>query len=237
MPSPNFDDRRGRAVDALILHYTGMETGALALARLRDADAQVSCHYLVWDDGRIDQLVAERHRAWHAGRSFWRGETDLNAVSVGIEIVNGGHDFGSPPFPAAQIAAVVFLCREILARHAIPAARVLAHSDVAPDRKRDPGERFPWHELAAGGVGRWLPPEPIAPGASLEEGDAGEPVATLQRQLATLGFHCPVTAQFDPTTRDVVTAFQRHWRPARVDGIVDPSTAATLAALTGIHDA
>ena len=149
--SPNFGDRRGRTIDALVLHYTGMPTGAGALARLCDPASSVSCHYLVWEDGRITQLVAERERAWHAGRAFWAGEHDMNAASIGIEIVNPGHDGGAPPYPAAQIEAVAALGRDLCVRHAIPPHRVLAHSDIAPDRKLDPGEWFPWRTLAAAG--------------------------------------------------------------------------------------
>ncbi len=177
VPSPNFGDRRGRAIDAIVLHYTGMRDGARALERLTDPASEVSCHYLVWEDGRIDQLVAERDRAWHAGRSVWAGERDINAVSIGIEIVNQGHDGGSPPYPDAQIAAVIALCLDCRARHAIAPARVLAHSDVAPDRKIDPGEWFPWSELAAAGIGLWTQPAPIGAGPVLQIGDEGPIVA------------------------------------------------------------
>ena len=231
MPSPNFGDRRGRAIDALILHYTGMASGDVALARLCDPDAEVSCHYLVWEDGRIDQLVAEADRAWHAGRSFWAGETDLNSCSIGIEVVNGGHDHGLPAFPPAQTRAVAALAKDICRRHHIPAARALGHSDIAPDRKQDPGERFPWPELAAAGVGAWVEPMACSETGGLKFGDAGEAVTAMQTRLAAFGYACASSGVFDAATRDVVVAFQRHWRPARIDGVVEASTVASLDAL------
>ena len=232
MPSPNFGDRRGRAIDALILHYTGMVSGEAALARLCDPASEVSCHYLVWEDGRIDQLVAESARAWHAGRSSWAGETDLNAVSIGIELVNGGHDFGCPPYPSAQIAALSALCRDIRARHRIANARVLAHSDIAPERKRDPGEYFPWQALAEAGVGVWADPVAGAPGAEAPAKVGERALAQLQQRLRDFGYDCPPTGEFDDATRLVVSAFQRHWRPAIVDGVADAATLEILAALS-----
>ena len=237
VPSPNFGDRRGRAVDALILHYTGMRSAEAALARLCDPTAEVSSHYLVWEDGRIDQLVAEADRAWHAGHSFWAGETDLNAVSVGIEIANGGHDHGSPPFPPVQVAAVTALARDVCARHRISPRRVLAHSDIAPDRKKDPGEHFPWCELAAAGVGLWAVPNFArdrmpAGDTDLAEGDSGEAVSSLQRTLAAFGYRCEATGVFDAATRDVIIAFQRHWCPTSLGGRVDRSTLATLQSIS-----
>jgi N-acetylmuramoyl-L-alanine amidase len=227
LPSPNHGARL-RAPDAIILHYTGMETGAAALARLRDAAAEVSAHYLVEEDGRIFQLVPEAQRAWHAGQSFWAGETDMNSASIGIEIVNGGHDFGTPPFPDKQIEAVIALCRDIAERHNISARRILAHSDIAPGRKADPGEKFPWAKLAAAGIGHHVPAYPIGDDVPLVLGASGEAVADLQRQLAAYGYGVPVSGHYDPATADVVAAFQRHFRPARVDGYADRSTRATL---------
>jgi N-acetylmuramoyl-L-alanine amidase len=205
-----------------------MPSGDLALARLRDPASAVSCHYLVWEDGRVTQIVAEERRAWHAGHSFWAGERDMNTVSIGIEIVNPGHDGGAPPYPAAQIDAVIALCGDIIARHAIPRERVLAHSDIAPDRKIDPGEYFPWDRLAAAGIGLWAPPAPITTGPVLCLGDQGPDVMTLQRAFAALGYDAPSDGRFDATTRLVVEAFQRHFRPARVDGEADVSTRETL---------
>ena len=156
-PSPNYDERRLHApVDILLLHYTGMQTGGAALERLTDPDSKVSCHYLIEEDGTIYRLVAEAHRAWHAGASFWAGERDINSRSVGIELVNPGHEWGYRPFPETQMQALIGLATELLARHSIPPERVLGHSDVAPTRRwYDPGELFDWHSLAKNGIGAW----------------------------------------------------------------------------------
>ena len=230
VPSPNHSERR-IAIDMIVLHYTGMKSGEEALARLTDAAAKVSSHYLVYEDGRIDQLVPEAQRAWHAGLSFWKGVTDINSRSVGIEIVNPGHEFGYRDFPDVQIDAVISLCRDIIARHTIPAARVLAHSDIAPARKQDPGERFPWGRLAVSGVGLWLEPSPLTEGTTLKPDDRGPQVAELQRALARFGYAADITNRYDKATAEVVMAFQRHFRPARVDGMADASTVETLGRL------
>jgi N-acetylmuramoyl-L-alanine amidase len=230
--SSNFGVRAGgQRPDCVLLHYTGMPDGAAALALLCDPASSVSCHYLVFEDGRIVQLVAERWRAWHAGKSYWKRETDLNSRSIGIEIVHPGHDAQNdmPPYPPAQIVAVIDLCRDIAERHAIPADRFLAHSDVAPERKIDPGERFPWPDLHRAGIGHWvepLPPEPLTE-ASRHRATA-QSARPLQEMLALYGYRIGVTSCFDERTRIVVTAFQRHFRPARVDGIADRSTIVTL---------
>ena len=205
-----------------------MRTGDDARTRLLDPAAEVSCHYLVWEDGRVEQMVAEADRAWHAGRSFWAGETDMNAVSIGIEIVNGGHDFGCPPYPAPQMAAVAALAREICARRAIPPHRVLAHSDVAPDRKCDPGEWFPWRQLAAAGVGLWVEPREVPDGAVKN-------IAAAQHKLVGFGYACPLSGELDGATTDVVRAFQRHYRPERIDGVADAAVLASLDDLLGIR--
>jgi N-acetylmuramoyl-L-alanine amidase len=228
-PSPNHD-ARATPIDILLLHYTGMQSGEAARERLCDADAKVSSHYLVYEDGRIDQLVPEARRAWHAGVASWKGETDINSRSIGIEIVNPGHEFGYRDFPAAQIEAVIALCRDIVARHQIPSDRVLAHSDVAPGRKQDPGERFPWARLAAAGIGLWVEPAPIE-GNALVPTQRGEDITMLQTMLAKFGYAAEVTGLYDDQTRDIVTAFQRHFRPAFVDGIADVSTRETLMRL------
>jgi len=225
--SPNHEPRRA-AIDILLLHYTGMESTDEALQRLASPEVKVSSHYLVREDGAVVQLVPEARRAYHAGVSSWVGETDINSRSIGIEIANPGHDFGCPPYPEGQVAAVVGLCRDILARHVIRAERVLAHSDVAPTRKRDPGEWFFWRELAEAGIGLWVPPRPVVSGRVLAPGDSGEAVLALQQSLARYGYDLVPTGTFDAQTRDVVTAFQRHFRPVRVDGLADPSTLATL---------
>jgi len=225
-PSPNHGERL-RPISALILHYTGMPTGASALELLRHPAAEVSAHYFIEEDGSILQLVPEDRRAWHAGRSCWAGETDMNSASIGVEIVHPGH--ADPrPFPARQIEAVTRLALDICARRAIRPERVLAHSDIAPSRKIDPGEFFPWDALARAGVGHWVAPAPERDGAALAFGDAGEEVAALQRRLAAYGYRIPETGAYDEATVQVVAAFQRHFRPARVDGRADFSTRATL---------
>ena len=230
VPSPTHDERKdGRAPDIILLHYTGMENAQEALNRLCLRKNKVSSHYFVFEDGRIVQSVQESRRAWHAGESHWEGETDINSSSIGVEIANPGHDFGYPDFPSRQIAAVIALCRGIIARRGIRADRVLAHSDVAPFRKRDPGEKFPWRLLADSGIGEWVTPSRITEkGPSLELGQTSDDVRGLQIALTNFGYGIPVTATFDETTRDVVTAFQRHFRPAKVDGIADGSTLRTL---------
>ena len=229
-PSPNYDERPGaRKPDMIILHYTGMQDGQSALDRLCDPQSRVSSHYLVFEDGRVVQMVEENRRAWHAGKSFWAGETDLNGCSIGIEIVNPGHEFGYPPFPKRQIAAVITLCRGIGTRNTIPRTRVLAHSDVAPSRKQDPGEKFPWRTLYDSGIGLWVEPAPMVEGERmLALGDRGDAVFELQEALAEYGYGIAANSNFDSTTHDVVAAFQRHFRPERVDGVADRSTRMTL---------
>jgi len=228
--SPNHGERRnGRRPDMLLLHYTGMPRAEEALAWLCNPASGVSSHYFVFEDGRVTQLVPEARRAWHAGAGSWGGDHDINSCSIGIEIVNPGHDFGYPEFPEQQIAAVIVLCRDILARHAISADRVVAHSDIAPARKQDPGEKFPWRLLAESGVGEWVTPSAIDDkGPNLAIGDESDGVRGLQLALADFGYGVPVTGIFDELTRDVVTAFQRHFRPEKVDGIADGSTLRTL---------
>ncbi len=217
--SPNHDARPdGGPVDILLLHYTGMRSAAEALARLRDPASRVSSHYLVEEDGLVWQLVPEGRRAWHAGVSHWRGHGALNGRCVGVEIVNPGHEWGYRPFPALQMAAVCDLCLGILSRHPIPARNVLGHSDVAPDRKDDPGELFDWPGLAANGVGLW-------------PGGDGDPVADVLAALGAIGYRT------DLPPAVLLRAFQRHWRPDRVDGAADEGTrrrlAGVLAAVAG----
>lgn len=231
-PSPNFEPRKGgRAPDMLLLHYTGMESADDALACLTAEASRVSCHYMVDGKGRIIQLVAEAMRAWHAGVSRWAGEDDINSSSIGIEIHNPGHDHGYPDFPEKQMRAVEALCLDILARNAIPPARVLAHSDVAPSRKMDPGEKFDWARLARAGAGLWVEPAAIAGDAGLKPGDTGEEARAFQEALRVYGYGVEPTGEYDEATRLVVAAFQRHFRRARVDGVADRSTRETLARL------
>jgi N-acetylmuramoyl-L-alanine amidase len=228
--SPNHEERAGGHVpDLLLLHYTGMQNTLAALARLRDNnEPRVSSHYLIDEEGSILQLVPEERRAWHAGLAFWAGESDINSCSIGIEIANPGHDFGYPDFPPHQIGAVIALCKDIISRHKIPADRVLAHSDVAPGRKQDPGEKFPWRQLHEQDVGHWVEPAAIVEAPFLGIGDCGSSVSELQMHLAGYGYGISVTGNFDAATRDVVAAFQRHFRPARIDGVADASTRKTL---------
>lgn len=228
-PAANHDERRdGREADILLLHYTGMQTAEAAVERLVALESQVSCHYVVLENGRILQLVPEDRRAWHAGLSSWDGETDVNSGSIGIEIVNPGHEFGYRDFPDVQIDAVIALARDICARRNIQPQRVLAHSDVAPRRKQDPGERFPWYRLAASGVGHWVAPTPLGEGPRLAPGDEGEPVEHLQTLLSLYGYGIEIDGRYGSTTEDVVRAFQRHFRQELCDGVADFSTADTL---------
>jgi N-acetylmuramoyl-L-alanine amidase len=216
-PSPNFDARPAAVIDHLVLHYTGMKTAAEAVARLRDPAAKVSSHYVVDEDGTVYALVGEEMRAWHAGVSFWRGVRALNDRSVGIEIVNPGHGFGYRAFPEAQMLAVRDLCLGILGRWpGIEARNVVGHSDIAPDRKQDPGEKFPWAWLAGQGVGVWTD-EVATPGDFFSD-------------LAAIGYDTSLPAEV------VVTAFQRHFLPGHLTGEVDIMTAGKAAALRGLVD-
>ncbi len=232
VPSANFNERRNAMrPDMLILHYTGMPSCEDAIRCLASPQSGVSCHYVVAEDGAITQMLPEAYRAWHAGISHWQGVEDINSCSIGIEIHNPGHDGGYPDFPDAQMAAVEALCLDIMARHGIAGARVLAHSDVAPRRKIDPGEKFDWARLALARIGHWVKPAEISGGEVLELGDGGDCVRTLQHNLRTYGYGIDPTAAFDEHTKIVVSAFQRHFRPALVDGRADRSTVETLAAL------
>jgi N-acetylmuramoyl-L-alanine amidase len=257
-PSPNYDLRReGCPIDILVLHYTGMRTAREALRRLCDPEAKVSAHYTIDRDGQIYRHVAENLRARHAGVSWWARERDVNGRSIGIEMVNPGHEFGYVPFPDAQIEALIDLARGILMRHPIPPHRVLGHSDVAPARKMDPGELFPWQRLAAAGLSIFPPlppqnthhgrPEGRPPSSErpraervTHNADArwlggrveprhGEISGAFAPMLARFGYGVP--PDVDTPLAVVVTAFQRHFRPEKIDGLVDVETASRLAAL------
>ncbi|HLY06558.1 MAG TPA: N-acetylmuramoyl-L-alanine amidase [Rhizomicrobium sp.] len=222
--SPNFDPRpAGTPIDILVLHYTGMRTAEEALVRLCDPEAKVSSHYTVDEEGRVYRHVDESKRARHAGVSWWAGERDVNSRSIGIEIVNPGHEFGYLPFPEPQIAAVIQLARDILERHPIPPHRVVGHSDVAPARKMDPGELFPWDALAENGVGLYPTDAQVAEFVTLAS------QTTFASMLASYGYG--VSPDIDIPLSTVVTAFQRHFRPERVDGIIDADCEARLRAL------
>jgi len=230
LPSPNQDERpAGTPIDMLILHYTGMRTAQEAIDRLRDPTARVSSHYVVDEDGAVLRLVPEEKLAAHAGVSYWRGHSGLNSRSIGIEIVNPGHEWGYRDFPVLQLAAVCDLCLAILSRHPILARNVVAHSDVAPDRKEDPGEKFDWRSLAQNGVGLW--PEGVP-----DLGTCGvmHDVGTLRDvriALADIGYRVALEGTFDPPLATVLRAFQRHWRPEAVNGEADADTCARLLAV------
>jgi len=219
-PSPNHGERR-LAVDMLLLHYTGMQTGQMALDQLCDPQSKVSSHYMVEEDGRIFQLVDEARRAQHAGVSFWRGETDTNSRSIGIEIVNPGHEWGYRPFPEVQISALISLCCDILARHDITANLVVGHSDVAPERKTDPGELFPWDGLAENGIG--IAPPLIPEGGRLLTfmGQEGVVAKKAQSLLSRIGYDVLTTGLWDNNSKINMLAFQRHYYCHRLDGLVD----------------
>lgn len=223
--------RNGMTPRYVMLHYTGMASAQSAIDWLAREDSRVSCHYVVDDDGTITQMVPEALRAWHAGASYWRGETDLNSASVGIEIQNPGHDRGYPDFPAAQVQAVLELTRDIVKRHGLPRDAIIAHSDVAPDRKIDPGEKFPWAHLAKHGLGDWVPPVADEQGPVFGIGDRHTLVADAQRMLGQYGYRIDVTGAVDEQTAKVIRAFQLRFRPIRVDGRLDRSTLMTLERL------
>ncbi len=233
-PAINFETRRGQTPDILLLHYTGMHSCEKAIDWLCRLESRVSCHYVVDADGRITQLVTESERAWHAGAGSWQGDTDVNSRSIGIEIHNPGHEMGYPEFPEAQMRAVVALGRDVVARWGIAPQRVLAHSDTAPERKIDPGEKFDWAWLAREGVGHWVAPAPVDPmDAGLGPNAAGAAVAEAQRLLAHYGYGISVSGRMDQRSMLVLKAFQRHFRPARVDGWLDRSTSETLRRVLG----
>lgn len=214
-PSPNFDER-DRPISMVVLHYTGMQDGASAIAWLRNPESKVSCHYLVAEDGQIVRMVPEDKRAWHAGRSFWRGERDVNGASIGIEIVNPGHEWGYRPFPDEQMNAVLRLVAQVVDRYDIPRANVVGHSDVAPARKQDPGELFNWAMLARYGLA------------------LARPTKNLMDPHWTDGGFLLALERFGYDVSDAkaaVTAFQRRFRPEHIDGEIEGECRAILLAL------
>ena len=230
-PSPNHDERT-LAVSLLVLHYTGMETGSEALERMCDPKAKVAAHYMVEEDGRIFRLVDESRRAWHAGLSSWNGETDINSTSIGIEIVNGGHDFGLPDFPSEQIKAVISLCQDVMKRNNISDFGVVAHSDIAPTRKQDPGEKFPWAKLADANIGIWPEVKTKDQRILLSKQDNHEnQIKRVQGALKYLGYGIGVNGNLDSATLSVIETFQRRYRPFKVDGLLDVETLALLTLL------
>jgi len=229
LPSQNQEPRpEGCEVDILVIHYTGMQSAAAALERLRDPAAKVSAHYVIDEDGAIYSLVPENRRAWHAGVACWRGSRDVNDRSIGIELVNPGHEFGYRSFPELQMEALVQLARDVLRRHPIPPRNVVGHADVAPLRKTDPGELFDWRRLARAGIGIW---------PTLREDDDRDrdlAIEEVQGLLGAYGYEAPVTGVLDEVTVAALTAFQRHFRPARVDGLLDRETARVLESLVAM---
>lgn len=233
----NREPRRGASkVDLLLLHYTGFVTFEDALNWLAVPESGVSCHYVIDTDGRVIQMVPEGYRAWHAGEGCWKGVVDINSCSIGIEIQNPGHERGYPDFPDAQMRSVIALSQDIVARHRIRPERVLAHSDIAPHRKIDPGEKFDWRLMREHGVGHWV--EPALP--ELVQGLGDEPpadhIVEVQAMLRDYGYGLELTGELDRRTTQVVKAFQRHFRPARVDGVIDQSTVDTLHRLLAALD-
>ncbi|HEX2591042.1 MAG TPA: N-acetylmuramoyl-L-alanine amidase [Rhizomicrobium sp.] len=234
-PSPNHDERPG-PVDILVMHYTGMKTAEDALARLTDINPpRVSAHYTVGRDGCVFRHVPEERRAWHAGVSWWEGERNVNARSIGIEIVNPGHEFGYIPFASEQIVAVIELAKGILSRHAIPPHRVVGHSDVAPARKEDPGEFFPWELLSNNGIGAWPSPPPRGEVGTAQPDRVGAEADDVAAALKRYGYG--VAPDMDVPIAKVITAFQRHFRPTNIAGVWDDECATILAALIAAKEA
>ena len=233
VPACNVEPRRCTSRPSLIiLHYTGMASAKQAIDWLARAESRVSCHYVIDENGRVTQMTPENMRAWHAGVSYWRGERDINSASIGVEIQNPGHEHGYPDFSDAQTRGVIELCRDIVRRNVIARDSVLAHSDVAPERKIDPGEKFPWHTLAKAGVGHWLKPAPVDAGdLGFEIGACSSRIADAQALLADYGYDAPQSGALDDKTSKVLRAFQLHFRPRRVDGRLDRSTELTLERL------
>jgi N-acetylmuramoyl-L-alanine amidase len=229
VPSPNIEPRKDGIKPAiLLLHYTGMASAEKACDWLCREESKVSCHYLVDEQGKITQMVDEVLRAWHAGEGTWRGNDDINSMSIGIEIQNTGHNGAYEDFSDPQMNAVMALSRDVIERNAIRHENVLAHSDIAPGRKADPGEKFDWSLLHRNGIGHWVEPVAVSGGQSLQLGDAGDKVMALQGMFSLYGYGLDATGTYDRQTQLVVTAFQRHFRPARVDGVADQSTIETL---------
>ncbi len=231
-PTPNQDERPddSQKIDILVLHYTGMVSAKAALERMRDPVFKVSTHWCIDEDGTIYRLVPEEMRAWHAGLSYWRQRHLVNDTSIGIELVNPGHEFGYRPFPPPQMDALIYLASNILARYGIRAANVVGHSDIAPLRKQDPGELFDWARLARNGIGIWprATMEPKFEPVALDLGASGSEVLQLQKNLFEFGYGLSCDGYFGTESHAIVRAFQRHFRQARVDGIADGATRAIL---------
>lgn len=228
--SPN-QDARLLPITMLVLHYTGMESGEAALERLTDPASKVSAHYLIHEDGKTISLVDEGRRAWHAGVSFWNGITDVNSASVGIEIVNGGHDFGLPEFTKPQLTSLIRLCKRIVKSYNIQDFDIVGHSDIAPSRKQDPGEKFPWKEVAKRGVGYWPSGVKKDHRVIFELGESDRAISILQRGLAFIGYDVEVNGRLDDKTADVIRAVQRRYRPEVISGNIDIQTVELITKL------
>ena len=232
--SPNYDERKRQPIDMLVLHYTDMLSAQAAIDHMCKNESKVSAHYTVAEDGEIYQLVDEENRAWHAGESFWRGHSNVNSRSIGIEIANPGHSNGYKAFPEIQMQSVINLCHEILARHEIPARNVVGHSDVAFLRKMDPGELFDWPRLARAAIGVFPFGSHPMMGSELGRGDNGKKVIRLQTALSNWGYGLKLDGDYGPKTEQCVIAFQRHYRPGNLDGKWDDECAGLLASLHGM---
>ncbi len=220
VPSPNHNERAEETLLAyVVLHYTGMPTAAEALNRLRDPHSEVSCHYMIDEEGSVTQMVKEEHRAWHAGHSYWLGKRDINSQSLGIELVNLGHAFGYKPFPKAQIDSLKTLLHDIMARYSLPPSALLGHSDIAPTRKEDPGELFPWQELAESGLGLWPIPTPEDRRPALPD--------EIAMMLGELGYEVRTPGTLEAAQK----AFLRRYHPERLEDGFDEETTARLRAL------
>jgi N-acetylmuramoyl-L-alanine amidase len=229
--SPNFDERPlGMSVGMLVLHYTGMKTAQEAIARLCSAEAKVSSHYLVHEDGQVVHMVREEKRAWHAGISCWQGVPSCNDLSIGIEIVNPGHEFGYRPFPAEQMDAVSDLAFGIIKRHKIRMRNIVAHSDIAPTRKEDPGELFGWQKLASEGIGLWPDVDKIKQPnlAIINPGEESLSVARVQKMLADYGYYIKVDGIYGPKTELIIKAFKRRFVPENLNVVWDNMADARL---------
>jgi N-acetylmuramoyl-L-alanine amidase len=230
----NFDDRpEDTQIDMLVMHYTGMKTGEEAFNRLCDPEAKVSAHYMVYEDGSVINLVQEEKRAWHAGISCWRGISSLNDRSIGIEIVNPGHEWGYRKFPEEQMDSLINLSKEIMERHSIPARNVVGHSDIAPARKEDPGELFNWQALAKEGVGLWPRVGRVWRGGEvlIKPGKEDVDVARVQKMLADYGYHIRVDGFYGPKTEYIVKAFKRHFVPEQLNVVWDKLADVRMKAL------
>ncbi|MFD2206331.1 N-acetylmuramoyl-L-alanine amidase [Kiloniella antarctica] len=227
--SPNYGIRpKEKKIDTLLLHYTGMKSGQEALDRLCDDQSQVSAHYLVEEDGCVFQMVDEENRAWHAGLASWQGESDINSCSIGIEIVNPGHEWGYRNFSEPQMRALIELCKEILNRHPIPPQRVLAHSDVAPERKEDPGELFDWGRLQNANIGLYT--NNISSQSDIHKDN-------FLQKLSAYGYFLDLLSPEHPASIAAIIAFQRHFRPDKLDGVIDQECCEILSNLHSQLDA